>query len=162
VGTNASFDKIGAMAFDAAGNLLLACGASIRQMTPAAEVTTLAGAFNQTGYTNGRGPLARFRNAAGICLAADKVFVADSEDHRIRSLSSNAVPEPVSAAHLALKTFAGLEITGITGRAYRIESSPDLAAWSQEATLVLPSSPYQWIDYSALGTQKFYRALLLP
>jgi hypothetical protein len=161
-GTNASFGLIGAMTMDAAGDLLLACGTSIRRMTPAAEATTLAGAFDQAGYTNGPGPLARFRSPAGICVAGGRVFVADRDDHRIRSLSFNATPEPVPAARLALKTFAGLEIIGIAGRAYRIESSPDFAAWSQEATVVLPSSRYQWIDYSALDSQKFYRAWLLP
>jgi hypothetical protein len=161
-GTNASFGTIGAMAIDAAGSLLLACGTSIRRMTPAGAVTTLAGAFDQAAYTNGPGPLARFRNLAGICVAGGKVFVADRDDHRIRSLSFNATPEPVPGAHLALKTLAGLEISGIAGRAYRIESSPDFSAWSEEATIVLPSNSYQWIDYAALGSRKFYRAWLLP
>jgi len=162
VGRNASFRSISVMSVDDSGNLLLACGSSIRKMTAATNVLTMAGSFAEQGYTNGAGATARFYGADGVCVSQGTIYVADSNNQRIRSINFNPQPEPVSGASLVLNTYPGLQITGVVGRTYRIESSKDLKAWQVETTLLLTSSPYLWLDQTALGQRKFYRAFLLP
>jgi len=161
-GRGASFLSILAMWPDDSGNILLACGSSIRKMTAATNVLTMAGSFSQQGYTNGTGATALFFGAYGVCLSKGSIYVADSNNERIRSVTFNPQPEPVSGASLVLNTYPGLQITGVVGRTYRIESSKDLKAWLIETTLLLTSSPYLWLDQTALGQRKFYRAFLLP
>lgn len=162
VGTNATFSAISAMCVDASGNLVLACGTSIRRITATTNVTTLAGSFNQLGYTNGLGSLARFRNAAGVCLSQGFVFIADSADNRIRNLAFDPTAQVVLPANLQLNTYPGLQIIGTVGRTYQIQSSPDMTNWTTRATLLLTSSPYLWIDQNPVNGNKFYRAVLLP
>jgi hypothetical protein len=168
VGTNASFYGISAMCADGAGNIYLASysvtgGSSIRKMTAATNVTTLAGSFTQHGYTNGVGSLARFDfGDEGICISQGTIFVADFSNERIRQITFNPQPQVVSGANLSIETFAGLTITGVVGRSYQIQASPDLNSWSTRATILLNSSPYIWIDQNPVSGNKFYRALLLP
>lgn len=161
-GTNASFAAIHAMRMDGAGNLLLACGTSVRKMTPAAQVVTIAGVFNEAAYANGPGADARFKNTSGICVIEGHIYVTDSIDHRVRKITMNPSDQPVTESSLALNTYAGINISGMVGRAYRIESSTDTIVWSNEATLLLKASPHLWIDPACVGQKKFYRAVLLP
>jgi len=58
--------------------------------------------------------------------------------------------------------FPGLEINGIVGRTYRIESSTNLSYWNAEDTVLLTSNPFEWIDRIGATQRKFYRAFLLP
>jgi sugar lactone lactonase YvrE len=168
VGTNAAFAFIYQMCVDGSGNLILACGgsfgssfgSSIRKMSASSNVVTMAGSF--TGYTNGAGNLARFNGANGVCISAGAIFVADSGNQRIRQISFNPQPQVVSGANLGIGTFAGVTITGIVGRTYQIQSSPNMATWTTRATVLLTSSPYLWIDQNPTSGNKFYRALLMP
>ena len=171
VGTNAvfsgpqsfyAFDLIQQMCCDRSGNLILACQTSVRQISATTNVTTLAGSFTQSGYTNGPGNLARFTGANGICISGDTIYVADISNQRIRSITNNPIPIPVLPANLKLSTYPGLQITGTVGRTYRIQVSPDMNTWNTVATVLLPSSPYLWIDQNPVSGKKFYRALLLP
>jgi hypothetical protein len=162
VGLSAAFSIVLDMRADGAGNLLLACGTSVRKVTAMTNVLTIAGSFNEAGYTNGPGSLARFRNAAGICMSQGKIFVADSGDHRIRQITFNATTQPVPGADLSLNMYPGLQINGIVGRSYRVESSTNMSYWVPEETILLTSSPYLWIDRMDGSQRKFYRALLLP
>jgi hypothetical protein len=162
VGTNAAFNSVYQMCVDGSGNLILACGSCIRKITPSTNVVTMAGSFTQTGYTNGAGNLARFNGADGVCISSGTIFVADSGNQRIRSITNNPTAQVVSPANLQLGTYAGLQITGIVGRTYQIQTSPDLNSWSTKATILLNSSPYLWIDQNPVVANKFYRALLLP
>jgi hypothetical protein len=162
VGLSAGFSVVLDIHADNAGNLILACGSSVRKITPTTNVVTIAGAFDQTGYTNGPGQLARFRNAAGVCPTAGMIFVADANDHRIRQIAFNATAQPVPDADLSLIMFPGLGIKGVVGRSYRIESSTNLTYWVIEDTVLLTGRPYLWIDRSGATQKKFYRAFLLP
>jgi hypothetical protein len=61
--------------------------------------------------------------------------------------------------------FASLGIHGMIGRNYLIQSATDVgqANWEDAATVTLSSDPQTWIDTSsAVSTQRFYRAFLLP
>jgi hypothetical protein len=163
VGTNASFGEIKQMFSDHSGNLYLACVDCIRKIDATTNVVTLAGAFNDLyGYTNGPGNLARFNGADAICLASNTFYVADGGNQRIRSITNYPTPQVVTGANLGIGTFAGVTITGIVGRTYQIQSSPDLNTWTTRATLLLNSSPYLWVDQNPVSGSKFYRALLLP
>jgi len=131
-------------------------------MDASSNVITIAGSFTQTGYTNGAGNLSRFNDASGVCVSQGAIFVADTGNQRIRQISYNPQPQVVTGANLGIGTFAGVTITGVVGRTYQIQSSPDMAAWTARATVLLTSSPYLWIDQNPASGNKFYRALLLP
>lgn len=57
-------------------------------------------------------------------------------------------------------------INGAVGRTYRLEFKNELGptnVWQQLVTLVLPTSPYRFIDPTATGvSRRFYRAVLEP
>ena len=135
---------------------------SLRRMEASGNVVTLAGSFSQTGYTNGAGSLARFSGARGVCISGGTIYVADSGNQRIRSITCNPTNQPVLPANLQLATYPGLRIVGTVGRMYRVEASPDMTNWTTRATLLLNSSPYLWIDQNPVSGTKFYRAWLLP
>jgi hypothetical protein len=161
-GENPSFFSISAICADSSGSLILACNISIRKMSVTTNAVTLSGSFTQTGYTNGAGNLARFSGASGVCVSGNTIYVADAANQRIRSITSNPTAQPFSPANLQLGTYPGLQITGVVGRTYQIQSSSDLNAWSTRATVLLNASPYLWIDQNPVSGKEFYRALLLP
>jgi len=162
VGANAGFGSISQMCVDNSGNLILACGGSIRKMDASSNVVTMAGSFTQAGYTNGAGNLARFSGANGVCVSQGSIFVADTGNQRIRQISFNPSSQVVTGANLGIGTFAGVTVTGIVGRTYQIQSSPNMTTWTTRATVLLTSSPYLWLDQNPVAGNKFYRALLLP
>ena len=90
------------------------------------------------------------------------LFVADPGNQRIRSIAFNPAPQVVTGANLALRTYPGLTLTGIVGRTYQIQTSPDASNWTAHANVLLPSSPYLWFDPEPVAGNRFYRALLLP
>jgi DNA-binding beta-propeller fold protein YncE len=80
------FDPSG-IASDAAGNLYVAeaYGQRIRKITPAGEVSTLAG--GERGFADGVGSDARFNQPSGIAIGvAGNLYVADFGGHRIRKI----------------------------------------------------------------------------
>jgi sugar lactone lactonase YvrE len=160
-GTNSGFSSIHGMCFSDSGDLILACGSCVRRMTATTNVTTIAGSFASVGYTNGAGNLALFNGADGVCISQGTIFVADSANNRIRSITFNSSSQPVFSVSLRLSAYPGLQITGTVGRTYQIQTSPDMNQWSTVATLLLTSSPYLWIDQNPIAGNS-YRALLIP
>jgi sugar lactone lactonase YvrE len=105
-GTAALFDTPTGVAVDAAGSLFVADSQShtIRKVSPAGAVTTLAGTGSWTGTADGTGAAARFNHPGGAAVdGAGNLFVADSGNHAIRKIT----PEGV------VTTFAGM--TGVMG-----------------------------------------------
>jgi hypothetical protein len=165
VGTNAAFSGVMSMFPDNAGNIYFVCGSCVRKMDAQTNVVTLAGVFYQYGspsYANGPGDVALFNGASGGCFSQGMVFVADAGNNRIRNISFNPQPQVLPPASLQLSTYPGLQINGVIGRTYQIQSSPDLNAWTTTATLLLNSSPYLWIDQNPVSGNKYYRAVMLP
>ena len=70
------------------------------------------------------------------------------------------VTEP---ARLSMPSLGKLHIQCWKGMAYRIESSPDLAAWTPLATITNLTGKFQWTDPGAPGpSARFYRAVSGP
>lgn len=91
-GGSARFNSPTGLALDAAGNLYV-CDTgnhSIRRITPAGAVTTIAGNPGLTGTTNANGTSALFNSPRGIAIdAAGNLYVADSGNHAIRRIATN-------------------------------------------------------------------------
>ena len=92
-GTSATFNAPASVATDAAGNLYVTelFGAVIRKITPAGDVTTLAGS-GALGFADGTGSAASFNMAYGIAVdAGGTVYVADGGNNRIRKITPGGV-----------------------------------------------------------------------
>jgi sugar lactone lactonase YvrE len=81
------------MAVDKNGNLYLCDINAIRKITPAGQVTTLAGKLgwdDSEGYVDGAGALARFNDPTGVAVDdAGVVYVMDSDNFVIRKIQPN-------------------------------------------------------------------------
>lgn len=91
--TNATFTGPIAMTVDSAGNIYMAelNTSLIRKITSAGDVTTLAGSGG-FGFADGTGAAASFYRPYGIAIdAAGNLFVADSENNRIRKVTPGGV-----------------------------------------------------------------------
>ncbi|PIF78228.1 NHL repeat-containing protein [Variovorax sp. 54] len=92
-GTSATFFSPASTAVDAADNIYVIelAGAVVRKVTPAGDVTTLAGS-GTAGFADGTGTAAQFSQAYGIATdAAGNVYVADSGNNRIRKITPGGV-----------------------------------------------------------------------
>jgi hypothetical protein len=93
-GSAARFNGPSGLAVDNLGNIYVAdySNHTIREITPAGVVTTLAGSAGNPGSTDGTGSVARFNNPSGV--AADNtgnVYVADYSNHTIRKITPTGV-----------------------------------------------------------------------
>jgi sugar lactone lactonase YvrE len=75
-GAAARFNFLTAATADAAGNLYVADGPTIRKLTPSGEVTTLAGSPDEAGDADGTGASARFAFIHCLATAADGTLYA--------------------------------------------------------------------------------------
>lgn len=93
-GTAARFNQPAGLALDTAGYLYVADSGNhtIRKISPAGVVTTLAGKAGTAGAVNGTGTTARFTQPAAVAVALDgTVFVADQLNHAIRRVTAAGV-----------------------------------------------------------------------
>ena len=87
-GNAARFEYPTAVASDRAGNVYVADGYTIRKISPAGMVTTLAGKQLEAGFADGQGTAARFNRPMGVAVdGADNVYVADTYNDTIRKIS---------------------------------------------------------------------------
>jgi sugar lactone lactonase YvrE len=87
-GAAARFTRPTGVALDRAGNLYVTDANAIRKITPAGEVTTLAGAAGTAGSDDGTGAAARFHQPTGIAVdSAGNVYVADQRNAAIRKIT---------------------------------------------------------------------------
>jgi sugar lactone lactonase YvrE len=92
-GATASFSAPSGVATDSTGNVYVADfdNDTIRKITPAGVVTTLAGTAGVTGSADGAGAAARFYSPAGVATdSANNVYVADEVNNIIRKITPAA------------------------------------------------------------------------
>lgn len=107
-GLQARFNFPRSIARDRAGNLLIADSGNhtVRRISPAGEVTTLAGKAGVSGSADGPLADARFYGLRGIALAEDgTMYLSDSFNQTIRRISTEGV----------VSTLAGT--AGLSGKA---------------------------------------------
>jgi sugar lactone lactonase YvrE len=107
-GKEASFDRPQGIAVDGADNLYVAdsMDCTIRKITPAAVVTTLAGSTYERGSADGTGPAARFFYPIDVALDGEgNVYVADFFNNAIRKITRGGV----------VTTVVGVASAGVTG-----------------------------------------------
>lgn len=93
-GSSARFYSPTGVAVDGAGNVYVADSGNdtIRKISPAREVSTLAGLPGVIGSADGTGSAARFTNPEGVAVdSAGNVYVADSGNETIRKINSAGV-----------------------------------------------------------------------
>jgi sugar lactone lactonase YvrE len=89
-GTNAQFAGPQGVAVDNSGNIYVADtgNSTIREITPAGAVTTLAGIAGIPGGADGQGTNAQFNLPQGVAVdSAANVYVADTGNHTIRKIA---------------------------------------------------------------------------
>lgn len=100
LGDQARFSSPGGVAIDGAGNVYVADTGNhtIRRISPAGAVITLAGAVGVSGSSDGTGTVARFFSPFAITVAADgNLFVADTGNHLIRKITPGGTVTTVAA-----------------------------------------------------------------
>ncbi|MFS2135704.1 hypothetical protein [Duganella sp. Dugasp56] len=138
---------IAGIAVDRSGNLYvsdtremyLGSSSTIRKITPAGNVTTLAGTYQVNGDADGNGAAASFRSAAGIAVATDgNVYVADKNNSLIRRITPDGVVTTVAGQRGTL----GISLGSLPGSLYfpgNISAGPngELYVTSEYAVLKL-------------------------
>jgi uncharacterized repeat protein (TIGR01451 family) len=93
-GSNAGFGNLFGIAADNAGNIYVADNtySTIRKITPAGVVTTLAGTPGISGSVDGTGSAARFNSPRGIAVdSAKNLYVSDQNNQTIRKITPAGV-----------------------------------------------------------------------
>ena len=100
-GSDARFGALYGIAVDNAGNVYVTDGSyyTIRKITPAGVVTTLAGTPGVAGSANGTGSAAQFYNPWGIAVdSAGNLYVTDQYNQTIRKITSAGVVTKIAGA----------------------------------------------------------------
>jgi streptogramin lyase len=115
------------LAVDGAGNVFVADSSNhtIRKITPAGEVSTLAGAAGSAGNADGTGATARFFWPAGLAVdGVGNVFVADSGNDAIRKITPAGVVTTLAGSVGLYGSSDG------TGQSARFSSPQGAAVWN--------------------------------
>ena len=100
-GSDARFGGLNGIAVDRAGNVYVTDGYyhTVRKITPAGVVTTLAGTAGISGSADGTGSAARFYSPFGIAVDnAANLYVTDLYNHTIRKITPAGVVTTVAGA----------------------------------------------------------------
>ena len=118
-GSGARFNYPWAVTVDGAGNVYVAdsYNYTVRKITPAGAVTTLAGLAGAGGFTDGTGSDARFGTLNGIAVdTAKNVYVTDGSYNTVRKITPAGVVTTLAGTPGAVGSADG------TGSAARFHS----------------------------------------
>ena len=124
-GSAARFDTPIGLTVDSSGNVYVVEQANntIRKITPAGVVTTLAGLARASGSANGTGSAARFNNPTGIVVnSVGDIFVYDRSNYVIRKVTQAGVVTTVAgtvgtprSGTTGTPTFDGISFSALFG-----------------------------------------------
>jgi hypothetical protein len=137
-GAAARFSSPNSVAVDASGTVYVADTANntIRKITPAGVVTTLAGVAGSFGSTDGTGAGARFASPRGVAVdGSGNVYVADRDNNTVRKITSAGVVTTLAGTS---NGFTGS--TDGTGTAARFHTLYSVAAEANGTVYVADSS----------------------
>ncbi len=100
-GASARFNLPSGLAIDASGNLFVADfgNSTIRKITPAGVVSTVAGKAGVEGVENGSGSAARFDHPGGVAVdSAGTLYVSDTNTQTIRKITPEGVVSTLAGA----------------------------------------------------------------
>jgi len=162
------------LAVDSASNVYVADAGNytIRKVTPAGVVTTLAGLPGSSGSADGTGNTARFGGywandywigPTGVAVdIAGTVLVVDAGNHTIRK--GYPAPRILNSGPGFGITGGqfGFNLTGPAGRSVVVEASTDLVSWLPRwtNTFTFPATLSFSDAQSGVSSHRFYRARL--
>lgn len=104
---------------------------TIRKITPAGVVTTIAGTAGKAGSADGGGSAASFYNPAGIAAVGTNLVIADTYNHTLRKITPSAVVTTLAGLARSVGTNSG------TGAAARF-NYPNHPALDTNGNLFVP------------------------
>ena len=152
------------MALDVAGNLYVAefNNDTIRMITPAGVVTTLAGLAGYSGTNDGIGSTARFSALQGVAVnSAGNVYVADLNNQRISKGTPLLPFDTAIGVMISNATFQALLI-GPSGSNVVVESSGNLTTWMPVQTNALPAVGLHLSVPLGANQNQLFRARFAP
>jgi sugar lactone lactonase YvrE len=164
-GASARFNQPSAVAVDAGGSLFVADtqNNTLRKVTPAGVVTTLAGTAGSAGSADGVIAAARFRQPLGVAVdSAGVIYIADTRNHTIRRTSSGQAPYITTQPQAAAAVIGGaatfrVAAAGVPG--------PSYFTWMRQAagtsgfSVLAADSTYSGVDTATLTVSNVTAAM---
>ncbi len=165
IGGAAQFEFPNGVALDSAGNLVVVdqSAQTIRRMTPAGVVTTLAGRNFSQSRDDGIGSKARFFYPSGLAMdSAGNVYVGDMFNNRITKGTPALVFDSSPGSLMVSNGFFQMRVMWPFVTNVVVESSPDFQGWTPIQTNALTP---EGLDISVpldTSQNQFFRAHLIP
>jgi sugar lactone lactonase YvrE len=165
-GSAARFSNPNGVAVDNAGNLYVADSenSTIRRITPANVVTTLAGTALQSGSADGTGSAAEFKVPRGVAVdAAGKLYVADTDNYRVTKGTPLALQFEINADSQTVSNgYFQMRLVSSSLSDVVVETSTNLQSWTPVQTNALPPDGLNLSVPMGTNPSQFFRAHQSP